>query len=185
MLAPEDLWKAWKSNFTSWLDGHYKLSWEMSSEEWTRGVIEPYLLHVAREQMNLWIRFAQEGKTGAVIYDSDAEEALCHVEHLNDRDDVRDSLPALFNSGPGLKCVITYGDPKGGEPDVNRRENAELVEAWNESAIRPVILRLLSRKPEQSWLFIIGLEYDFRLESDWTAYLYSSDSGKATISQLS
>ncbi len=184
MLSAEDLWDAWKRNFTAWLDSHYKLTWEMSSEEWTRGVVEPYLLHLAREKMGLWIRFAQENREGALIFDADASTAVAHIEHENERDDISERISALAGSAPKLKCIITYGDPKGGDPAVNRAENKELMEAWNESVMKPAILRILTLNPDQQWLLIFGLEYDFRKEEDWMAYLYANEGGKTSIYEL-
>ncbi len=184
MPPASDMWKAWKSSFTEWLDSHYKLSWEMSSTEWTEGVINPYLLFIVREKLGMWIRFAQEGSTGAIVFDTDSASEVAHVEHANDRGEVIDRMPALLKSGPGLKCVITYGEPKGGEPEENRRENRELMTAWNDTAIKPIMLKILAREPAQTWLFIIGLEYDFRTESDWMALLYTTEGGKAVMSEL-
>lgn len=184
MLSAEVLWESWKRNFTSWLDSHYKLSWEMSAAEWTQGVIQPYLLHLARERLGMWIRFAQEGKSGSLVFDSDASTPAAHIEHENERDGVFERLPAMLNSTPPLKCIVTYGDPKGGVPSVNRAENRELMSSWSESVLGPVLRKLLSQRPAQQWLLIIGLEYDFRGEEDWMAYEYSAAGGKISISEL-
>lgn len=183
-MQPVDFWKAWKANFTDWLDSHYKLSWEMSSEEWSQGVIEPYLLYLARDRLGLWIRFAQVSRTGAFLFDTDSSTPLAHIDHENERDDVLEKLPSLYDSEPELKCVITYGDPKGGDPAENLRQNRELMVNWNQGVLSPILLRLLSRKPEQKWLLIFGLEYDFRKESDWMAFYYSSSGGKTSILEL-
>ncbi len=184
MVSVNNFWNEWKGNFTQWLDSHYKLSWEMSPGEWTQGVMYPYLLYIARDKLGLWIRFAQEGRSGAVLYDENAETEVAHIEHENERDGVNDKLQGLYASKPNLKIVITYGDPKGGEPDVNRRENRELIHSWNDTLIRPALVKALSQQTEQEWLFIIGLEYDFRGESDWMAYHYSTAGGKVSVVEL-
>lgn len=184
MLRAEQLWEAWKSNFTRWLDDHYKLSWEMSPGEWTHGVIDPYLLYLVREKLNLWVRFEPDKKKGAVIFDADASMELAHLVHENERDNVSSSMQELYDSEPNLKCIVTYGDPKSGEPDANRQENDDLLTTWNEKVMKPVLLKLLARKPEQVWLIILGLEYDFRSAADWTAYQYSIEGGRISILQL-
>lgn len=184
MLTADDFWSKWKANFTQWLDRNYKFSWEMSPNEWSSGVIDPYLLHMVREELGMWVRFGQMGRSGAILFDEAASSQLAHIEHENERMDVLERLQGLFTSEPPLKIVITYGDPKGGEPDRNREENLELVAEWTEKYITPVLRKTFQQKPEQVWLFIFGLEYDFRTEADWTAYKFSAESGKLSVSQL-
>lgn len=156
----------------------------MSPGEWTHGVIDPYILYLVRERLNLWVRFEPDKKSGAVIYDADASAELCHLVHENEREEVVSSMSELFESKPNLKCVVTYGDPKSGAPDVNRQENDDLLTTWNDKAMKPLLLKMLARKPEQVWLLILGLEYDFRSEADWTAYKYSIEGGRISILQL-
>lgn len=172
-ITPEILFEAWRKNFASWCQKYYGKIWEIggiANKEWTEGVIEPFILTGLAPALGCRVKFHQADKKDAVLFDEDSKE-LCHIEHENALSDVTWEIPKLIESEPSLKWIISYGDSANSvKKNMEQLKRALIV-------IEPTIHNSLRNNPNQQWLFICGVNYDFDKEDDWRALKFINVDG--------
>jgi len=138
-----ELLKAWKG-FPNWYSRFWdaKVWKEITDEEWTKGVIAPFIVTYIAPALNCSIRLELDDRDFILLKSGDE---LVYIEHENKIDNAFSELPKLHKSQAPIKCIVSYSELD---------EIKEYVNLW----FSPPIVNLeRPKKNNEEWLLIFGI----------------------------
>ena len=179
-MTAEDLWSAWKRGITPFGERYYGAEqWKETFEdqEWTEGVIEPFVLTSLAPELKTRVRFHQKDEKDAIMFDDTYSSQLVHFEFENHKDKVSGEITKLKRSEPKIKVVVTYPEAR------TRKEGEKEIQAYVSDVIGPIAESSVSQEHAQVWLLVFGLGYA-TAQDDWMAYKVWYDGTKVVTARL-